>query len=144
MYRLGVPCSPEPSDAEGTDLAEQLSLTQEAVRRQIVKFTALGSQDPDSIFHPALTRQSDILAASLEVIRLRGLWGFDCDSPHFANYIKAIVDLEEASTDLNTVVSCSIVSRIHKRIMDAVEKAREEVKTEREKEVKKKGRKRRL
>ena len=132
-YRLGVPCSPEPSDAKGTDLDERLSLTQEAVRRQIVMLTALGGQDPDSIFHPVLTRTSDILAASLEVIRLRNLWGFDCNSPHFDNYIKAIGNLEEASTFLNTLMSCSIVSRIHKRIMDAVEKACEEVRKERKK-----------
>ena len=136
-YRLGVPRSPEPSDAEGTDLAEQLSLTQEAVRRQIVKFTALGGQDPDSNFHPALTRQSDILAASLEVIRLWDLWDFDCDSPHLDNYIKAIGNLEEASAILSTVMLCPSVSRIHKRLMDAVERAREEVKKEREKAFKK-------
>ena len=132
-YRLGVPRSPEPSDAEGTDLDERLSLTQEAVRRQIVKFTALGGQDPDSIFHPALTKQSDILAASLEVIRLRDLWGFDCDSPHLDNYIKAIGDLEDASAVLSTVTLCSSVSRIQKRLMDAVEKACEEVRKERKK-----------
>ena len=134
-YRLGVPRSPEPSDSEGTDLAEHLSLTQEAVRRQIVKFTALGGQDPDSTFHPALTRQSDILAASLEVIRLRGLWGFDCDSPHLENYITAIGNLERASAVLSTVKLCSSVSRIQKRLMDAVEKAFEEVLKEKKKAV---------
>ena len=57
-YRLGVPRSPEPSDAKGTDLDERLSLTHEAVRRQIVMLTALGGQDPDSTFHPVLTRTS--------------------------------------------------------------------------------------
>lgn len=117
-YCLGVPCSPELPDEEGVDFVKRLALAQEGVRRPIVKFKALGDQNPDSPFHLNLTKQFDILAASLEVNRFHNLGGLDHGSPYFHNYAQAIDALEAASAALCTR-SASI---IQEKLMDAVQK----------------------